>query len=115
MQLMSRMCSWSSLLPSWSRSVRMATLSLLYFLQGAPYGFQSACLPIILREAGQSFTALGAMKLLLLPWVCRSIYAPIIERTRTKGELLLFRAIRTVLLRYIVACTYSKCYFQTGG
>ncbi len=37
-------------LPAWSRSVRLLTLSLLYFVQGAPYGFQTACLPIILRE-----------------------------------------------------------------
>ncbi len=36
---------------SWSLpSVRLVTLSLLYFVQGAPYGFQTACLPIILRE-----------------------------------------------------------------
>ena len=31
-------------------SLRLATLGLLYFVQGAPYGFQTACLPIILRE-----------------------------------------------------------------
>ncbi len=36
--------------PSKMFSLRLATLGLLYFVQGAPYGFQTACLPIILRE-----------------------------------------------------------------
>ncbi len=87
-------------------AVRQLTLSMLYFVQGAPYGFQTACLPIILREVttirlfgavghhyvfyllqvGLSFTALGIMKLLFLPWVCKPLYAPIIERTKTKGD-----------------------------
>ena len=64
--------------------VRLATLALLYFVQGAPYGFQVSCLPIVLREAGLSYTALGAMKLLFLPWVCKPLYAPFIEQTKTK-------------------------------
>lgn len=39
---------------------------------------------MILRQHGLSFTALGSMKLLFLPWVCKPLYAPMIERTRTK-------------------------------
>lgn len=70
--------------------IRLATLSLLYFVQGAPYGFQTACLPVILRASGMSFTALGVMKLLFLPWVCKPLYAPLIEGTKTKGTI--FRA-----------------------
>ncbi len=65
---------------------RLSTLSLLYFVQGAPYGFQTSCLPVVLRSEGMSFSALGAMKLLFLPWVCKPLYAPLIERTRTKGQ-----------------------------
>lgn len=65
--------------------LRLATLALLYFVQGAPYGFQTACLPLILREHGLSFTALGAMKLLFLPWVCKPLYAPLVEGTRSKN------------------------------
>lgn len=64
--------------------LRFATLCLLYFVQGAPYGFQSACLPLLLRESGLSYFAIGAMKLLFLPWVCKPLYAPFIETTRTK-------------------------------
>ena len=46
--------------------------------------FQSACLPLLLRESGLSYFAIGAMKLLFLPWVCKPLYAPFIETTRTK-------------------------------
>jgi len=67
-----------------SKIARFSTLALLYFVQGAPYGFQTACLPLILRKSGLSFSSLGAMKLLFLPWVCKPLYAPLIERTKSK-------------------------------
>ena len=59
--------------------IKVGTLSLLYFVQGAPYGFQSACLPILLRSQGMSFTTLGVMKLLFLPWVCKPLFAPLVD------------------------------------
>jgi len=67
-----------------SKLVRFSTLALLYFVQGAPYGFQTGCLPLLLRDAGLSFSKLGAMKLLFLPWVFKPLYAPVIERTKSK-------------------------------
>ena len=67
-----------------SKVLKLSTLGLLYFVQGAPYGFQSACLPIILRQRGLSFTHLGFMKLLFLPWVCKPLYAPLVDGTMTK-------------------------------
>lgn len=67
-----------------SKALRLGTLGLLYFVQGAPYGFQSSCLPIILRQKGLSFTQLGIMKLLFLPWVCKPMYAPLVDGTMTK-------------------------------
>jgi hypothetical protein len=92
-------------------NLRLWTLALLYFVQGAPYGFQTSCLPLILREVrkgymankdelfnsllvtvplqgGLSFTALGVMKLLFLPWLCKPLYAPVIERTKTRGDFI---------------------------
>jgi len=58
---------------------RLGTLCLLYFVQGAPYGFQTSCLPLILRKQGLSYSQLGALKLLFIPWVCKPFYAPIME------------------------------------
>ena len=60
--------------------IKVGTLSLLYFAQGAPYGFQSACLPILLRSQGMSFTSLGLMKLLFIPWICKPLFAPLIDK-----------------------------------
>jgi len=65
------------------RMVRYSLLSLLYCIQGAPYGFQTSCLPLLLRQAGLSFSSLSAMKLLFLPWVCKPLYTPLLERTRS--------------------------------
>lgn len=59
--------------------LKVGTLSLLYFVQGAPYGFQSACLPILMRGNGMSFTSIGLMKLLFLPWVCKPLFAPLVD------------------------------------
>lgn len=64
--------------------LKLSTLSVMYFVQGAPYGFQSACLPIILRSQGSSYTTLGVLKLLFLPWVCKPLYAPLVDRTFTR-------------------------------
>ena len=52
-----------------SKVLRLSTLGLLYFVQGAPYGFQASSLPVMLRQEGVSFTQLGLMKMLFLPWV----------------------------------------------
>ena len=64
--------------------IKLTTLALLYFVQGAPYGFQSACLPLILRSFGMSFTSLGLMKLLFLPWVLKPFYAPLVDKYFTR-------------------------------
>ena len=55
------------------------------WMQGAPYGFQAGCLPLLLRRDGLSFSALGGLKLLFLPWVCKPLYAPLVETTRTRA------------------------------
>ena len=70
--------------------MKLVTLALLYFVQGAPYGFQSACLPIILRSSGFSFTSLGLMKLLFLPWVCKPLMAPLIDQYQSRRWWLQF-------------------------
>ena len=67
-----------------SKWLKLGTLAILYFVQGAPYGFQASSLPVMLRKEGLSFTHLGIMKLLFLPWVCKPLYAPLIDNTMTK-------------------------------
>ena len=38
----------------------------------------------MLRQDGVSFTQLGLMKMLFLPWVLKPLYAPLIDGYRTK-------------------------------
>jgi len=86
--------------------VKYGTLSLLYFVQGAPYGFQTGCLPLILRQSGLSFSSLGAMKLLFLPWVLKPFYATVIESTKSKQWWLM--ASLTLLCLTCLAATFTS-------
>jgi len=82
--------------------VRYATLSLLYLVQGAPYGFQTSCLPLLLRQAGLSFSSLSVMKLLFLPWVCKPLYSPLLERTLSRSTWLIV-ALATMAMTCLLA------------
>ena len=64
-------------------------LMFLYFIQGLPYGFQARFLPILLREQGVSLTNLGFFKLLLVPWLCKALWAPLVDKYGTKRKWLL--------------------------
>ncbi len=61
-------------------SPRLALLSLLYFVQGMPYGFQSTALPVFLRSEGVSLTTIGFLSALALPWACKALWAPLVDR-----------------------------------
>ena len=99
--------------------VRYATLSLLYLvqvetfvsvllvpklnlIQGAPYGFQTSCLPLLLRQDGLSFSSLSVMKLLFLPWVCKPLYSPLLERTLSRSTWLIV-ALATMAMTCLLA------------
>lgn len=61
-------------------SPRLALLGLLYFVQGMPFGFQSTALPVYLRTQGVSLTAIGFVSALSLPWACKALWAPMVDR-----------------------------------
>ena len=71
-------------------------------LQGAPYGFQTSCLPLLLRQAGLSFSSLSVMKLLFLPWVCKPLYTPLLERTLSRSTWLIV-ALATMAMTCLLA------------
>lgn len=58
----------------------LALLSLLYFAQGLPFGFQATALPVYLRSRGTSLSALGFVGLLSLPWLLKALWAPWVDR-----------------------------------
>ncbi len=66
------------------RRGRIALFTLLYLSEGAPIGFIWWALPTILRRAGvevPKITALTAM--LVLPWVFKFLWAPLVDSMRT--------------------------------
>jgi MFS transporter, PAT family, beta-lactamase induction signal transducer AmpG len=63
-----------------TREGRLAILTLLYFVQGLPYGFQATALGVYLREAHVSLTNIGLAGLLAVPWSLKALWAPFVDR-----------------------------------
>lgn len=59
---------------------RLFILFLLYSVQGVPYGFFTGALPLFLRDAGWSRTALGFLNGLSIPWFFKFSWAPLVDR-----------------------------------
>lgn len=62
------------------RAQKLTWLSLLYFVQGLPFGFQATSLPVLLRQQGVSLTGIGLAGALALPWMLKIIWAPAVDR-----------------------------------
>jgi|EP01047_Picozoa_sp_COSAG01_P090212 PAT family beta-lactamase induction signal transducer AmpG len=60
--------------------MRLALLWVLYFVQGLPFGFQSKCLPLLLRERGFTLSQIGYAHLLSAPWTLKFLVSPFIDR-----------------------------------
>ena len=67
----------------------VALLIFLYFIQGLPYGFQTRFLPVYLHSVGVSLTDVGLIRLLQIPWLLKTIWAPVIDYYSTKRKWLL--------------------------
>jgi MFS family permease len=59
---------------------KVALLAALYFVEGLPHGFRVTALPVYLREHGLSLTTIGFASLLALPWLCKALWAPAVDR-----------------------------------
>ncbi len=66
-----------------------ALLSSLYAAQGLPFGFFTLALPVLMREAGWSLTAIGLLQLLALPWLLKFLWAPWVDHHGTRRTWLL--------------------------
>ena len=80
-----------------SVSRNIVFLAFLYFLQGLPYGLQSKFLPIYFRTHGMSLSSVGFFKLLLTPWMCKALWAPLVDHYGTKKLWLLYSMIGLVV------------------
>ncbi len=60
---------------------KLGLLSLLYFVQGVPFGFQSKGLKLLLADdPSVPMTAVTLLGLLSLPWTVKPIWAPLVDR-----------------------------------
>lgn len=60
---------------------KLGLLSLLYFVQGLPFGFQSKGLKLLLADdKSVSMTAVTLLGLLSLPWSFKPVWAPLVDR-----------------------------------
>lgn len=78
-------------------SANIIFLSYLYFIQGLPYGLQSKFLPVYFRTHNMSLTDIGLFKLLLTPWMCKALWAPLVDKYGTKHKWLIWSMLGLVL------------------
>lgn len=72
-----------------SRGRQFTLLSALYAAQGLPFGFFTLALPVLLREAGWSLTAISLLQFLALPWAIKFMWAPVLDHVGTRRAWLL--------------------------
>jgi MFS family permease len=72
-----------------TRRHKILLLISLYVAQGLPYGFFTQALPVLLRDAGLSLTAISATSLLFLPWALKFLWAPFVDHYGTRKQWLL--------------------------
>jgi MFS transporter, PAT family, beta-lactamase induction signal transducer AmpG len=74
---------WSLLgagrLPETSRS-KLRVVGLLYFIEGSPVSVLWEVLPVYLRVHGTSLGAIGALRLLELPFSLKFLWSPLVQR-----------------------------------
>ncbi len=88
-----------------SRAYKIVLLIALYIAQGLPFGFFTGALPILLRKAGYSLTAISALSLLYLPWALKFLWAPLVDRIGRRKYWLLSLQLASVLAAAVLART----------
>ena len=87
-----------------TRGGKLAYLTLLYFAQGLPFGFQATALPAILYSHGVSLATLGFTGLLALPWALKLLWAPFVDRTASRKIWII--TMQSLLTAACVAATW---------
>ncbi|BDH58591.1 hypothetical protein MTP03_35300 [Tsukamurella sp. PLM1] len=77
----------------------------LYFAQGLPFGFFTNAVPVLLRDAGLSLTAISLTSLLYLPWGLKFLWAPAVDRLGTRRRWLLATQLGSAGVAFALAAT----------
>ncbi|MEY4766614.1 MAG: hypothetical protein RI907_3287 [Pseudomonadota bacterium] len=67
----------------------LALLGALYAAQGLPFGFFTLALPVLLRQAGWSLTAISALQYLALPWALKFLWSSWLDHVGSRRHWLL--------------------------
>ena len=65
---------------------KIILLSTLYISQFLPLGFFTEAFPVYLRDQGYSVSLIGAIHLVLLPWMFKFLWAPFVDRFGRAGS-----------------------------
>lgn len=94
-----------------SQAQRIALLSGLYTAQGIPFGFFTLALPVLMRDAGWSLTAIGFLQFLALPWGIKFLWAPALDHHGSRRGWLMFFQCSACLM----ALALSQLHLQAGS
>ena len=86
-------------------------LTYLYFLQGLPYGLQARFLPIYFRANGMSLSNIGFIKVLFFPWMCKTLWAPLVDRHGNKKTWLSWSMLGLGVTCFLAAGIEPSWYF----
>lgn len=85
------------------RTPHLPLLAALYTAQGLPFGFFTLALPVLMREAGWSLTALGFLQFLGAPWVLKMLWAPVVDHHGSRRAWLLSMQLGSCALALAMA------------
>ncbi|TWS26262.1 MFS transporter [Tsukamurella sputi] len=77
----------------------------LYFAQGLPFGFFTQAIPVLLRDAGLSLTAISLTSFLYLPWGLKFLWAPAVDRIGTRRQWLIATQLGSAGVAFALAAT----------
>lgn len=97
--------------PPASPSSPLPLLACLYAAQGLPFGFFTLALPVLMREAGWSLTALGFLQFLAAPWALKFLWAPVVDHHGARRTWLLAMQLASCAL----AVALAVLGFQAGS
>lgn len=86
-----------------SQGQRIALLTGLYTAQGIPFGFFTLALPVLMRDAGWSLTAIGFLQFLALPWGIKFLWAPALDHHGSRRGWLMFFQCSACLMALILS------------
>ncbi len=92
------------------RATVLGALALLYAAQGVPFGFAAEYLPVVLREAGLSRSAIAAFGWLQLPWQIKPLWAGVADHPTVRP-----RARTALLALQLTLAAVMSSYALIGG